>query len=247
MKKKIVASIEARMGSSRLPGKVMMKIAGVPSLVHTIRRVKRASQVSEVVLATTMLEEDDILADVAKHEGISCFRGSDTDVLGRVCGAHEMMNSDIIVEVTGDCPLIDPEILDLGISKYQSSNFDVVSNTWLPGFPQGMDVQVFKRSLLEEVRASIFDPDVREHVSLYFYKNQEKYKIFHLIPKEKWKAPDIRAQIDYKEDYIFLCQVVEALVAKYGEKYGINEFLSLLDENPNLKSINSGCVEKSLK
>src|SRR5262249_8140825 len=158
---------EARMASSRLPGKVLADIAGRPALMRIVDRLRRATTVDAIVVATTLHPADDAVARAAEALGIQCFRGSETDVLNRVVQAHRMMATDIVVEVTGDCALIDPKVIDLGVSTFLAHDVDVVANVVKPSFPIGIDVQVFPLAALAEVEASVHDPAVREHVSLF--------------------------------------------------------------------------------
>ena len=245
--RKVVASIEARMGSTRLPGKVLMDVGGVPALTRLVRRLRRSKELHEIVLATTTSAADDALEKWALGEGVKCFRGSEDDVLGRVCGAHAMMESDVIVEVTGDAILLDSEVIDMGVRIYRENNFDLVSNSWKPGYPQGVDVQVFTRSLLQEVADTVHDLPVREHVSLYFYENPERYKICHLLPPSRWERPQLRTQLDYEEDYRFICAVYAKLEPKYGDAFGVEEVLRLLDQFPELWELNRHCEEKAAR
>ena len=188
---RVVASIEARMGSSRLPGKMLMDVAGRPALSRLLARLRRARTVDEIVLATTDAPADDALAEWAAGEGVACYRGSEDDVLNRVVSAHRHLKSDIVVEVTGDCTLIDPDIIDLGVETYAANSADVVTNVDQLSFPMGLDIQVFGLPLLEAVEAEISDPAVREHVSLYFYRNPEKYRIIHVLAPIPWRRPDL--------------------------------------------------------
>lgn len=235
------------MGSSRLPGKVMLELDGMPSIVHTIRRVSKANTVDDVVLATTDSQDDDVLEEVARREGISCFRGSENDVLKRVCEAHRSMETDVIVEITGDCPMIDPRVIDLGVTEFLSTDYDVVSNTWVEGYPQGIDIQVYWERLLNDVEKNIFDPQVREHVSLHFYRNPSTYKIKHLQPPDKYFYPKIRTQLDYYEDYKFLSILIPIMRSQYKDNYGLEEIVDYLLKHPHLLEVNGHCIETSLK
>ena len=244
---RVVASIEARMNSSRLPGKSLIDIEGVPTLTRVIRRLRLCAMVDDIVLATTTSALDDCLEKWAHSEQIKVFRGSEQDVLGRVVGAHEMMNSDIVVEITGDCPLLDPEVIDLGIKTFINNDCDVVANVRKPSYPQGVDVQVFKLSNLKHVAETINDPAVREHVSLYFYENPDRYKIFHLIAPSGWHAGERRFQLDYPEDLSFIRAVYKHLEPKHGDAFGVPEVLSLIKKYPKLGEINAHCEEKSVR
>jgi len=246
-KLKVVASVEARMGSSRLPGKVLEKIGEKSALQRLFQRLQACRLLDGYILATTTSKNDDILESYAKENKIPCFRGSEHDVLNRVVMAHRAMNSDLIVEVTGDCPLLDPEIIDLGIQTFFENDCDVVTNCRTQSYPQGIDVQVFRRKDLEYVESTIFDPSVREHVSLYFYENPEKFKIINLIAPSSLQEPETRLQLDYPEDLILICEIYKALEPLYGSCFGIKEILDLLNQKPKLREINNFCREKSLR
>jgi len=244
---KVVASIEARMGSTRLPGKVLMEIEGQPALQRLITRLKKCRCLDGIVLATSTASADDELANWAKSLGLSCYRGSEDDVLQRVVYAHQMMNSDVIVEVTGDCPLLDSEIIDLGIETFLANDCDVVTNARYPSYPQGADVQVFRADALAYVASNIDDPAVREHVSLYFYENPSLYRIIHLIAPLAQRAPNIRLQLDYAEDLAFIREVYRQLEFKYGACFGLTEILTLLRKSPEIALINADCKEKLIR
>lgn len=244
---RIVASIEARMGSSRLPGKVLADIAGKPALTRLLQRLRCCSTLDGIVVATSNADSDDAIESWAQLENVACFRGSEEDVLGRVVGAHEMMASDIIVEITGDCVLTDPDIIDWGVDMFLSNQCDVVANCEKPGFPLGMYVQVFRRQDLEHVASTIDDAAVREHVSLYFYEHPELYRILHLTPPRKWADPDRRLCLDYPADLQLMRRLFHALEPVHGELFGLEQILALLATNEELASVNSKCIEKPVR
>ena len=244
-----IAIIEARMGSSRLPGKVLLPInKGKPALEVMVDRIKLSNFVDDIVVATSENKLDDELYDYLKKKNINVFRGSEDDVLGRVVGAAELMNADIIVELTGDCILSDPEIIDLGIETFLYNDCDIVSNcgTHLT-YPMGIYVQVFKYSDLKNISDTIFDSAVREHVSLYYYENTDKYRLINLVASTKHKGPDIRTQLDYPEDLEFLNQVFQELEPDHGIKFGLDDIMKLLHNKPELLDINKHCIEKSAR
>jgi spore coat polysaccharide biosynthesis protein SpsF len=241
----VVASIEARMGSSRLPGKVLADVAGQPALTRLVRRLERAKKVDAIVLATSTATADDALEAWAKELRVPCYRGSEDDVLHRVVMAQRSLGSDIVVEVTGDCTLLDPEVIDLGVETFCENDCDVVTNARKPSYPMGADVQVFRLRDLEEVERTIDDPPVREHVSLYFYEHPERYRVIHLFAPPRWRAPELRLQLDYEEDLQFLREVYSNLEPKYGATFGLEEIMQLLAAKPRLREINAHCVEKS--
>lgn len=244
---RVVASVEARMSSSRLPGKVLMDLAGRPALTRLLHRLRRSRHLDDVILATSTAPADDALAAWAEAEKVACHRGSEQDVLGRVVGAHRDMASDIVVEVTGDCALIDPEVVDWGIEMYLANPCDVAANVRIASFPMGIDVQVFRRADLEEVERTVSDPAVREHVSLFFYENPERYRILHLIAPPRWNDPSCRLQLDYPEDARFLSEICSRLEPAHGDAFGIEEITALLRSEPHLRSINAHCEERSAR
>jgi len=244
-KPRVVASIEARMGSTRLPGKVLMDVAGKPALQRLVERLAAARLVDDMILATSTASADDTLAAWAAAHGLLCHRGSEDDVLARVVGAQHAAAGEIVVEVTGDCTLLCPEIIDLGVETFLAGGCDVVSNTAKPGFPLGADVQVFPLMLLKEVAATVDDPAAREHVSLYFYEHPERYRIIHLDPPERWRRPELRLQLDYPEDHAFIEAVYRALEPRLGPVFGLDDILDLLDARPELAAINAHCQEKA--
>lgn len=244
---RVVASIEARMGSSRLPGKVLADVCGQPALSRLVIRLRRAKRVDDIVLATTTEPADDVLESWAEQVGVRCFRGSEEDVLARVVQAHESLKSDVIVEITGDCILLDPEIVDMGVDSYFANQCDVVTNVTPATFPMGIDVQVFSLALLQEVERTINDLAVREHVSLYFYEHPEIYRIVNLCAPPRWSGPDLRFQLDYPEDYQFICKVYKMLEPDFGPAFGVEEVMQLLRKHPELAQLNKHCLEKSAR
>jgi len=232
------------MGSSRLPGKMLSDIAGRPALLRLIERLQRAKTVDAIVLATTAQPTDDPLARLAETAGIRCYRGSEEDVLNRVVEAHRMMGTELVVEVTGDCTLIDPAVIDLGVTTFIENDVDVVANVVKPSYPMGIDVQVFRLSALVEVESNVRDPAVREHVSLFFYEHPERYRILHLAAPERYRAPKLRLQLDYPEDRELIREIYRRLEPRFGDSFGTPEILDLLAAEPALAEINRHCVEK---
>ena len=244
---KVVASIEARMGSSRLPGKVLMDINGESAIKREVDRIRQCRHVDDIVLATTLEPIDDELVVWAKSQNLKYYRGSENDVLARVISAHRMMHTDVIVELTGDCPLLDHKIVDLGIASFLANDYDVVTNVRIPSYPQGADVQVFSFEQLADVERTIFDDAVREHVSLHFYENSDLYDICDLIAPEFIRAPDVRLQLDYPEDLEFIRKVYSILEPIHGPLFGVESILQLLDQRSDIGAINSHCIEKPVR
>jgi spore coat polysaccharide biosynthesis protein SpsF len=244
---RVVASIEARLGSSRLPGKVLADVAGRPAIGRLVERLRCCETLDDLVLATTTAPADDRLAHWARAHDVPCYRGSEEDVLQRVVEAHQMMQSDVIVEVNGDCTLLDPEIIDMGVTTFLENDCDVVANVRKPSFPQGIDVQVFRVSDLRAVAETVSDPAVREHVSLYFYEHPERYRILHLFAPRRWHAPQYRFQLDYPEDLAFLNEIYRRLEPTHGNAFGVEAVMRLLEREPELFALNCHCEEKAVR
>lgn len=241
---KVVASIEARMASSRLPGKVLAPINGVPALTRMVRRLSRCARIDGVVLATSVDPADDALASWARAEGVPCYRGSHDDVLGRVVGAHQSMGSDVVVELAGDMPLLDPDVVDRAVTVFEAEDCDVVTTTVQPSYPVGIDAQVFRLADLEAVSTRVFDPAVREHVSLYFYRHPELFRTVHLAASGPCNDPGLRLVMDYPEDLKLIEEIYRRLEPAYGDAFGLEEIVGLLLAEPQLRRINGHCKER---
>jgi spore coat polysaccharide biosynthesis protein SpsF len=244
---RIVASIEARTGASRLPGKVLKPLGGAPVLSQMLRRVRASAMLDDIVIATTDVSTDDAIAEWAASEAVTCFRGSENDVLDRVIRAHQMMQSDVVVELCGDCPLIEPQVIDLGVESFLEGGCDLVSTVIEPSFPAGVDVEVFHLSELERVGKDVRDPVVREHVSSHFYQHPEKYRLRSLLAPAKWRFPDYRFLLDYPEDLAFLQSIFTHFEKSGNPDFNIDDVLSLLRKKPHLLKINQHRRGRSTK
>ncbi|MDO8558222.1 MAG: glycosyltransferase family protein [bacterium] len=236
--KKIVATVEARMTSSRLPGKVLFPLAGKPALERLLERVRTSAYVDEIVVATTTNHADDPIVSLAKRLNVTYFRGSEDDVLSRVLLAAQSVQGDIIVEITGDCPLVNGELVDRGIEEFFSHDVDYASNTLPRSYPDGFDVQVFPVAVLAEVDKLTQDPIDRVHVSLYLYSHPERFALHGWLPKEHehfW--PDLRVTLDEKADYELVGLIFERLLP-VNKNFGVSEVLTFLRNNPQLLTIN---------
>lgn len=235
------------MSSTRQPGKVLADIGGKPLLTLLLNRLRAARGLDAVVLATSTASADDVLAAWAADNSVAVFRGSEDDVLARVVGAHRQMSSDIVVEVCGDTPMIDPELVDSAIAAYHAGGADVVTTTVRPSYPQGCDAQVFAFADLVEVERTVFDPAVREHVSLHFYENESRYRIRHLEAPAALRLPEQRLQVDYAEDLALVQAIHARLSPAYGDLYPLSAIVDLLSADPELARINKGCTEKAVR
>lgn len=235
------------MSSSRLPGKVLADIGGKPLLTLLLNRLRAARGLDAIVLATSTASADDAVAAWAADSGVAVFRGSEDDVLARVVGAHRQMASDVIVEVCGDTPMIDPALVDAAIDAYRAGGADVVTTTVRPSYPQGCDAQVFAFADLAEVERTIFDPAVREHVSLHFYENEKRYRIRHLEAPASLRLPEQRLQVDYAEDLALARAIHARLCPAHGDLYPLSAIVALLAADPELAQINKDCAEKAVR
>src|SRR5262249_10453488 len=156
-----VCTIEARMTSSRLPGKVLLEAAGKPLLAHMVERLRRARTLDAIVIATTEEAASDPIVALAEQLGVGCFRGGEEDVLARVLGAAQAYDAELIVETTGDCPLIDPEVVDLVVERFNEGGVDYCSNTLERTYPRGLDTQAFPTAVLAEVAELTQEPPDR--------------------------------------------------------------------------------------
>lgn len=243
---KFILTIEARMRSSRLPGKVIKPILGKPMLALMIERLKHARTIDGIVVATTVNPDDNPIVKVAEESKVDYYRGSEEDVLARVLGAARRFKADVIVETTGDCPLIDPAVVDKVVSDYRMGGADFVSNNLVYSTPRGMDVRVFSTDKLAEIDRTTKDPADREHVSLYFWEHPERYRLRNVTTDLPPEVANLRLTVDTVEDFELIRRVFESL---YSDKliFTFADILDLLDQNPDLVEINQGIKQKPVR
>ncbi len=241
--KKIVATIEARMTSSRLPGKVLLPLAGKPTLERLVERMKSSKYVDTIVVATTVNEADEPIAGLAERLGVACFRGSEEDVLGRVLGAAQSVQGGIIVEITGDCPLVDGRLIDRAVEEFFKLDVHYASNCLIQSYPLGFEVQVFPTAVLAEVDKLTQDPVDRLHVSYYIYMHPERYRFANWTAEPECFAPDFRLTLDEKGDYELLDKVFTAL-APGNPDFSAAETVAYLKSHPELLELNKSVRQK---
>jgi spore coat polysaccharide biosynthesis protein SpsF len=239
---RVVCTIQARMTSTRLPGKVLMPAVGRPLLALMIERLQRAERIDGIVIATTEDASSDPIEGLAHDLGVGCFRGSEEDVLSRVLGAARAADADVIVETTGDCPLIDPAVVDRVIEGYQAGGVDYCSNILERTYPRGLDVQVFPTAVLAEVDRLTQDPADREHVSLYIYEHPERYRLRSVVSDHPESA-DLRLTVDLPEDYELIRTIFEELYPA-DPAFGLDAILELLSARPELADLNRHVEQK---
>jgi len=234
----IFAIIQARMGSTRLPGKVLMEMDGVPLLEIMLSRVAKSELLDKVIIVTSTFPENDPIEEFCQKNGYECFRGSEDDVLSRYYECAIIYNPNVIVRLTADCPLIDPVIIDKVIDYYFSKNVDYAANTVPPEtstFPDGSDVEVFSFKALERAHGEAGDPIDREHVTFPFWKYNHGFSTAQLTQEKDWS--NYRITVDYPEDFEVIGFLINKL--KKQNRFGyIPEIIELLENNPTIKTIN---------
>ena len=238
-----MATIEARMTSSRLPGKVLLPALGDPMLLHLVRRLKAVSSIDAIVIATTVNKSDQPIVDFAFANGIYVFRGSEENVLERVVGAAEMLNAQVIVEITGDCPIIDPILVEKTIQLYLDSQIDYVSNSLIRSYPDGMDTQVFSLENLKKSATLTSDPLDLEHVSRFMWQNPDIFSQLNLLAPTDLYWPELGLTLDEADDYQLLRKIIEAL-GPQNILFGCSDVIALLRKNPEWIEINRNVLRK---
>jgi len=247
----IVAIIQARMGSSRFPNKVMKEVLNKPLIAYLLDRVSQAKKVDKIILATTTKRGDDGLAKYVDSIGYDVFRGSEDDVLSRYYEAFKSIksgdNKNAIVRITGDCPLIEPGLIDKVIEKYINESMDYVALT--PDFAEGLDVEIFSESLLNKSFNEAKLPSEREHVALFFHNNSEMFKMSRV--KNSSDDSSYRITIDEPEDFIVIKLIIEYF-DKNNLKLNFENIKHYLDENQEIFNLNANIarnegLQKSLE
>jgi spore coat polysaccharide biosynthesis protein SpsF len=235
------------MTSRRLPGKVLLEAAGKPMLAHLISRLKRCPTLDGIVVATTTNATDDPLAALAGREGVGCFRGSESDVMSRVLGAAEAARAEVIVEITGDCPVIDPMIVDQTIRLYRHNPCDYASNVQVRSYPIGMDTQVFSTATLRRSFETTDDPWVREHVTPHIRKNPDLFRQVTLVAAADQAWPELGLVLDEPSDYVLLKNVIEYFDSRKPD-YDVKDMIVLLRSiHPEWVDLNSAVVRTAAK
>ena len=241
----IIAIIQARYGSTRLPGKILMKIKNKSLLYYGINQVRHSNKIDKIVVATTKKTQDDQVAKLSASYDVEVYRGNENDVLDRYYQCAKIFNADTIVRITSDCPLIDPALIDRCIMEFQNADYDYISNanklekdSWvyhLNGFPLGFAVEVFTFNALERAWKDAKKPSEREHVTQYIPNNPKLFKIGSIENFNDFS--DIHLAIDHQADFDLVKLVIEHFPD--GEIYNLEKIISFFEDNPHLKLINS--------
>lgn len=244
---KVVCLVQARVGSTRLPGKILKEICGKTILHHEIDRLKKCKEIDEIVIATTDKEDDDKIVNEAKKLSVKYFRGSENDVLSRFYYAAKENNADIIVRVTSDCPCIDFEILDKMLiyfkDKYKEKQIDYLSNTINRTYPRGYDIEIFTFSALEKSYINAEKEYEREHVTPYIYDKTNNFLKLSFENKEDYS--EYRVTLDTIEDFIVIKNIFENLYYK-NPYFKLNDVVQYLNNNLHIVDINKHIEQKKL-
>ncbi|MCS7002315.1 MAG: glycosyltransferase family protein, partial [Dehalococcoidia bacterium] len=234
----IVAVIQARLDSSRLPGKVLADIGGQPMLWRVVSRVQRATLLDRVIVATSQDPSDDPIAAFCAQRGVPCVRGSKTDVLDRYVQAARWAGAETIVRVTADCPLVDPAVIDRVVAEYLASGAEYVSNVLSHTYPDGLDLEVFAMDALLRSAAVATLPAEREHVTLHLRTSG----LFTTRGVEQHQYPQARHHrwtVDEPQDL----ELIRAIYRRFGERpFGMNDVLALLEQEPEMLTLNRGLI-----
>ena len=237
MNKKVVAIIQARMGSTRLPGKVLRMLAGKPMLAQEIERVKESKKIDSLVLATSDQSQDDPVAALGESAGVKVFRGSEQDVLERYYLAAKVAGATVVVRLTGDCPLHDPKVIDEVIEHFLAEGLDY---TYIPtNYPEGVDTEVFSFKALEQAWKDARLPSEREHVTPYIRNHPELFKVGKEWTIEEGNYAGMHWSVDTSQDFAFDEEVYKRWYRE-GQIFHKEEVLKLLQEEPELLEINKG-------
>ena len=239
---KIVAIIEARMTSSRLPGKHMLTVHETPIIMYLINRLKKSKHINEIVVAITKNSPDDILEEYFKANKINFYRGSEDNVMLRVIEAAQTYSADIICEVTGDCPLIDYRLVDELINKFLESDVDYACNG-LKGLPDGMGSQVFTLDAIRKSYNLTNNRLDREHVTLHIRNNPDIFSVISLPTKPKLKWPKLGSTLDEKEDFELIKKIIQNFESRIID-VSCEEIINFLRENSELIKINRNVIRK---
>jgi spore coat polysaccharide biosynthesis protein SpsF len=238
-----ICVIQARMGSSRLPGKVLSPIEGASMLAHVVRRIKRARYVDQVVVATTVRSIDDAIEAECDQLGAACFRGNEHDVLDRYYEAARKFGAEIIIRVTSDCPLIDPDVFDRVVGTFESQRPDYCSNTVERTFPRGLDVEAFAMDTLARAWKESRRDYERVHVTPYLYRNPDKFRniqVTDTTDRNLW-----RWTVDTADDLHFVREVYARL--RSVPTFGWTDIIALVESDPSLPLLNQHIHQKVLE
>ena len=233
-----VAVIPARMGSGRLPGKVMTRLNGKPLLGYLLDRVENCKKIDSIVVAIPETIENDCIQDYCLNRSVQVFRGSEEDVLDRVFQSLLWARAELGTLIFSDGPLIDPQVIDEAVDVFNSmGEYDWVGNDLITTWPSGMETEVFRVTALADAALRCSDAEIREHSTLYIRKNPEKYKLYNLEAPKPYDRPDLSFEVDVYEDL----HVVSALINQFSNypTIRLEDLIRFMDDHPELKELTS--------
>ena len=243
--KRIVGIVQARMSSTRLPGKVLLPLAGKPVLKRIIERMKKSKYLDEIMIATSIRKADDKIVKFCQKNKIKYYAGSENDVLKRVLQAAVSCQADVIVAITGDCPLVDYRFIDKVVKTLINGPYDYVSNAIVITFPDGFDVEAFYTKVLEKVDKLTQDPSDREHVTYYIYNHPKTFRLKNIKAKGKMYWPDLGLTLDEEKDYELLNIIYKKLLPK-NRYFSARQVVDFLRQNPEFTKINKYIQRKAI-
>jgi spore coat polysaccharide biosynthesis protein SpsF len=239
---KTLAIVQARMGSTRLPGKALMNLGGETVLARVVQRLRRAVRLRQILVATSISEKDDAIVCECDRIQVQCFRGCEHDVLDRYYRCAESYAATVVVRITADCPVMDPELVDLTIREFLKNPCDYASNALVPAYPRGLDVEIFTMAALGRAWREARRPYEREHVTPYFYEHPE---LFRLV--------SVKADADYSHyrwtlDTVEDLELLRAIYARFGNRddFGWHEVLQFIRSEPQLAQMNAHVIQKAV-
>jgi spore coat polysaccharide biosynthesis protein SpsF len=237
-KNKIICIVQARMNSTRLPGKVLKKINNKPLLWYLLNSLQFSKTLDHIVVATTKKKIDDQIVKLCNDMKISVFRGNEKNVLNRFCEAGKKFDATHIVRISADCPLMDPNVVDKIVRKSLFTNVDYVSNTLPKTYPTGYEVEVIKFTSLLKSERITNDLGDREHVTLFIMRNPKLFSHYNVKAPDLFKKPKIRVCVDTKEDFLVVQKIID--LSNNKQKFiSIRKVISILFKNPKIQKLNS--------
>jgi spore coat polysaccharide biosynthesis protein SpsF (cytidylyltransferase family) len=240
---KTLAIIQARMGSSRLPGKVLMDLGGETVLARVVRRLKRSREIDQIVVATTREATDDKIVEACASLQVTCFRGAEHDVLDRYYQAAHAHPADSVVRITSDCPLIDPELVDETIRVFRDEQADYASNVFPRTYPRGLDAEVFTLAALDRAWREARESYQREHVTPYLYEHPQTFRMASVSGTVDYSH--YRWTLDTPEDLKLLRTIYSHFDNR--DDFHWQEVIHLMEREPDLAELNSRILQKSLR
>lgn len=240
--RKIVAIIQARMGSTRLPGKVLKDLCGQTMLARVVGRLRAAKLIDQVLVATTNLLDDDAIIAECRSCGVAVWRGDQDDVLDRYFRAAQFANADVVVRITSDCPLIDPEVTDKTVRAFLEYNPDYASNTIVRTYPRGLDTEVISTNALGRAWERARNPYEREHVTPYLVEHPCEFVLLSVTGDDDYSAH--RWTVDTPEDFRFVQAVYDQLTTN--ASFSWRDVLDMLNRAPELSELNRSVTQKAI-